>query len=359
MLSRVQVCSRALRSASQSSSRPVRAGRRICTTAVRRAEDAPPPVQNEPAIVDSEPPEAVTEAPRELPKDDDGEQHIPRTYKEFMQTVGQKYRNVDINKKNNWLSADRLSPFPMNPSFRPPPPISDAKKELMWTLFQQDPDANSQLNLSRKFGVSLKRVDAILRLKGLEHDLKSQEKEAGDKVQTPLVQTGFQKGMEVLLGSEQAQINANKYALQSQPDPTYYNQSEADQLELEENRDAQRQRYVRMYWESIPEDGREPVVPAALKHAQEKAIEHSQKAERAKEKLVPKIPETFELRRPEKMQVIQAREKAPLEFKDVGAKFLDVERELQRLKTSQTKRRKRASVAQAVNTAVPPRANLS
>ena len=103
----------------------------------------------------------------------------------------------------------------------------------------------------------------------------------------------------------------------------------------------------------------EPVVPAALKHAQEKAIEHSQKAERAKEKLVPKIPETFELRRPEKVQVIQAREKAPLEFKDVGAKFLDVERELQRLKTSQTKRRKRASVAQVVNTAVPPRANLS
>ena len=47
----------------------------------------------------------------------------------------------------------------------------------MWTLFQQDPDANSQLNLSRKLGVSLKRVDAILRLKGLEHDLKSQEKE--------------------------------------------------------------------------------------------------------------------------------------------------------------------------------------
>ena len=112
MLSRVQVCSRALRSASQSSSRPVRAGRRICTTAVRRAEDAPPPVQNEPALADSEPPEAVAEAPRELPKDDDGEQHIPRTYKEFMQTVGQKYRDVDINKKNNWLSADRLSVRP-------------------------------------------------------------------------------------------------------------------------------------------------------------------------------------------------------------------------------------------------------
>ena len=69
-------------------------------------------MQNEPALADSEPPEAVAEAPRELPKDDDGEQHIPRTYKEFMQTVGQKYRDVDINKKNNWLSADRLSVRP-------------------------------------------------------------------------------------------------------------------------------------------------------------------------------------------------------------------------------------------------------
>ncbi|KAL1748933.1 eukaryotic mitochondrial regulator protein-domain-containing protein [Schizophyllum fasciatum] len=351
MFSRVQVCARALRSAPPSSSTPARAARRICTTSVCHAEDAAPPPQNEPALADSAPPEAAAEARRELPKDDDGEQHIPRTYKEFMQTVGQKYRDVDINNKNNWLSADKLSPFPMNPSFRPPPPISDGKKELMWTLFHQDPDANSQLALSRKFGVSLKRVDAILRLKGLEHAMKAEKPDS--------LQTGFQKGMEVLLGSEQAQVNANKYALQSMPDPTYYNQTEADQLELEENRDAQRQRYVRMYWESIPEDGREPVVPAALKHAQEDAIRHAQMAERAKEKLVPKLPETFELRRPEKVQVIEARKKAPLVFKDVGAKFMDVERELQRLKQSQTKRRKRAAVAKAVDTSIPPRANLS
>jgi hypothetical protein len=31
---------------------------------------------------------------------------------------------------------------------------------------------------------------------------------------------------------------------------------EADSLEQDENRDAQRQRYQRHYWESVPEDGR-------------------------------------------------------------------------------------------------------
>lgn len=35
-----------------------------------------------------------------------------------------------------------------------------------------------------------------------------------------------------------------------------YDAREADSLEEEENRDAARQRYQRLYWESTPEDGR-------------------------------------------------------------------------------------------------------
>lgn len=42
----------------------------------------------------------------------------------------------------------------------------------------------------------------------------------------------------------------------SEPDLSRRDVNEADQLEETERRDAARQRYQRMYWESVPEDGR-------------------------------------------------------------------------------------------------------
>lgn len=56
----------------------------------------------------------------------------------------------------------------MNQSFVPPPPISDALRESIWEEFVEDPHTNNLRTLSEKHGLSLKRIDAILRLKGLE-----------------------------------------------------------------------------------------------------------------------------------------------------------------------------------------------
>lgn len=58
----------------------------------------------------------------------------------------------------------------MNPSFRPPPPISDHQREIMWQLFSTDNQKFSVRRLAKRFNLSLKRVDAILRLKGMEKD---------------------------------------------------------------------------------------------------------------------------------------------------------------------------------------------
>jgi hypothetical protein len=57
----------------------------------------------------------------------------------------------------------------MNPSFKPAPPISDAIRQEMYIQFISDPVENSVRQLSLRYNISLKRVDAILRLKGLEH----------------------------------------------------------------------------------------------------------------------------------------------------------------------------------------------
>lgn len=40
----------------------------------------------------------------------------------------------------------------------------------MYRLYMADPETNSIRALSQKFHVSLGRVDAILRLKGMQHD---------------------------------------------------------------------------------------------------------------------------------------------------------------------------------------------
>lgn len=69
------------------------------------------------------------------------------------------------------IRAQKLysQPFPMNPSFRPPPPISDAIRQEIYNQFMTDPVENSVRKLAIRYTLAFKRVDAILRLKGLEH----------------------------------------------------------------------------------------------------------------------------------------------------------------------------------------------
>lgn len=56
----------------------------------------------------------------------------------------------------------------MNDTFKPPPPISDKSKDEIYKLYIQNPRKFNIRVLSGAYGISLKRVDAILRLKGME-----------------------------------------------------------------------------------------------------------------------------------------------------------------------------------------------
>ncbi|KAG8775103.1 hypothetical protein FRC15_000784 [Serendipita sp. 397] len=64
----------------------------------------------------------------------------------------------------NWLGGS--VPFPMNPSFKPPPPISDKMRTQIFGLYTQN--NHNEEWLSAKFGLSVSRIKAILRLKKLE-----------------------------------------------------------------------------------------------------------------------------------------------------------------------------------------------
>jgi hypothetical protein len=60
----------------------------------------------------------------------------------------------------------------MNPSFKPPPPLSDSLRTYIFDMHMADPEANSVTKLSSRFGISKKRVEAVIRLKALEAEWK-------------------------------------------------------------------------------------------------------------------------------------------------------------------------------------------
>ena len=51
----------------------------------------------------------------------------------------------------------------MNPLFKPQPPVSDAKREEIYRLFVDD--RLTPRNIADKHGISIKRTEAILKLK--------------------------------------------------------------------------------------------------------------------------------------------------------------------------------------------------
>ncbi|KAF8913237.1 eukaryotic mitochondrial regulator protein-domain-containing protein [Gymnopilus junonius] len=257
----------------------------------------------------------------------------PSTYREFMEKIGYKYQ---FAKPRQWLEHD--TPFPMNPSFKPPPPISDYAKDVMFSKFIADPMINNPRKLSQRYGVSLKRVDAILRLKGMERHWTKTDK--------PL-QTGFQIGMDRLLGAYTHPAIASETSgnvLPGRPEERS-DVTEADSLEYIERRDAVRYRYERQYWESTPEDGREPLLPGVLEAAKQRAhMKEAAEKEMANRILSKRLPKSPWITRPAHHSFVTWRKgRVATRFVDVGAEFLDADAVLKHRAAAKSKHRRRRS----------------
>ncbi|ORY01634.1 hypothetical protein K493DRAFT_347186 [Basidiobolus meristosporus CBS 931.73] len=83
------------------------------------------------------------------------------------------------------------TPFPMNPLFKPSAPVSDYIKEEIFKTHTFEPLTWTPRKLATKYGLSLKRVEAIIKLK-------AHEREMVDKGFS--MQTQFRKGMESMMG---------------------------------------------------------------------------------------------------------------------------------------------------------------
>ncbi|GAA5898697.1 mitochondrial 37S ribosomal protein mS45 MRPS35 [Sporobolomyces salmoneus] len=132
-----------------------------------------------------------------------------RGYNAWMNGEGARFRK-GIKGRTNWIGE---SPFPLNPSFNPNPPLADETKTKIYNayvhniLIKNATDSQVVRAVSSKFGVAMDRVRAIIRLKELEKSWKSE----GRTLQTELL-----KGMESHLGVRQPGENWRGF---ESPDP--------------------------------------------------------------------------------------------------------------------------------------------
>ncbi|WFD00628.1 hypothetical protein MYAM1_003379 [Malassezia yamatoensis] len=127
-----------------------------------------------------------------------GRRLLPRRplppFKEWVKQDGEQYRYPTTQKGPHWIAS---TPFPLNPAFRPPPPVHQSIRDDMWRLHTESPTQWTVRSLSEKFRVSLAKAEAILRLKALEQEYV----EKPTNFQNIPLQTELQRNMEQLLGS--------------------------------------------------------------------------------------------------------------------------------------------------------------
>ncbi|CAG8785232.1 8780_t:CDS:2 [Cetraspora pellucida] len=108
-------------------------------------------------------------------------------FRAFLAGEGKKFEKPLLGQ-TNYLQPN--CPFPMNPQYKPQPPLSDFAKEEIWKRFIET--GQSVRELGTFYGVSIKRVEAILRLKKLEKDMIQQG--------VP-IQKNFSINMEKMMGA--------------------------------------------------------------------------------------------------------------------------------------------------------------
>lgn len=86
-------------------------------------------------------------------------------YRIWLKNGAKAFKYPKPRQGPHWLAE---TPFPLNPTFSPQPPVHQSVRDDMWQLHTQDAKQWTVRALSAKFRVSMERTEAILRLKALE-----------------------------------------------------------------------------------------------------------------------------------------------------------------------------------------------
>ncbi|KAF8507981.1 eukaryotic mitochondrial regulator protein-domain-containing protein [Hysterangium stoloniferum] len=174
------------------------------------------------------------------------------TYENWVSSTGRKYMHPNpLGPK--WLGRD--VPFPLNPTFKPPTPLSDAVRSAVYEMYVSNPARNNTHAVSTRYGISIKRIEAIIKLKSLEAQWKKQK---------PL-QTGFLAGMEGILGVPQGR---NKLSIPDEMHlPSREDAKQADKMSEHMDGEKRKRGLSRTFFEPVDED-KEPIVPQWLQDEQ-------------------------------------------------------------------------------------------
>ncbi|CAG8622838.1 16758_t:CDS:2 [Acaulospora morrowiae] len=141
-------------------------------------------------------------------------------FKEFLAQEGKLYEMPKFNGPNYLGSSN--CPFPMNPYFKAQPPLSDTFKEVVWDMFMQGITIRE---IGTKMGISLKRVEAILKLKKLEKDMIAQGL---------TIQRSFSSHMEKMLGARSILSEELSDTLPQVGKPKFYLRDEGEAFKPED-----------------------------------------------------------------------------------------------------------------------------
>ncbi|WWC68931.1 mitochondrial 37S ribosomal protein mS45 [Kwoniella pini CBS 10737] len=107
-------------------------------------------------------------------------------FADWIKSEGSQYRDPVKGQKAKWL-GDKV-PYSSNPTFRPPPPLSDYMQNQVYADIRR---GRKVTELAEKYNISKARIEAIKKLKEIEDEF--------NRRSIPL-QTAFLNGMEPLLG---------------------------------------------------------------------------------------------------------------------------------------------------------------
>jgi hypothetical protein len=130
-------------------------------------------------------------------------------YDSWLRSVGRQFKDAPTSGPN-WLGGNVVclllqalcslltihhQPYPTNPTFRPPPPLSDTLREMIYQEYffpdkhsavpasqfasEEQPKTGNINQLSVKHGISKARIEAILRLKITEKEWEKSNKVCG------------------------------------------------------------------------------------------------------------------------------------------------------------------------------------
>ncbi|KAJ1498632.1 hypothetical protein HMI54_012510 [Coelomomyces lativittatus] len=140
----------------------------------------------------------------------------------WMNTEGAPYEKVRPYTAHFISKYNPLQPFPMNPLFKPVKPLSDEFRSHVFSLHQLDPIEHSIERLAFRFSLSHERIQAVLKLKDLEGQWKTEGR--------PL-QTEFTQGMEEMLQVKELPSLVDEREVRPiQAVPPYFIAIDADQI---------------------------------------------------------------------------------------------------------------------------------